>query len=76
MAVPKLEPFIGLVGAIFLSIFGLLVPAVVQSVFLWPYTGRFHWNLIKNSVLSLAAVLALIAGSWVAVLDIIEVYAH
>lgn len=74
MAVPKLEPFIGLVGAIFFSILGLFVPSVVQSVFLWPYTGRFHWNLIKNVVLAVAAVLALIAGSWVSIIDIIAEY--
>lgn len=75
MAVPKLEPFIGLVGAVFFSILGLFVPTVVQSVFLWPETGRFHWILIKNVVLATAALFALVAGSWVSVQDIIEVYA-
>lgn len=74
MAVPKLEPFIGLVGSVFFSLLGLFVPTVVQSVFLWPETGRFHWILIKNVVLATASVLGLIAGSWVSVEDIIEVY--
>lgn len=74
MAVPKLEPFIGLVGAIFFSILGLFVPSVVQSVFQWPYTGRFHWSLIKNVVLGSASILALVAGSWVSIEDIIKEY--
>lgn len=75
MAVPKLEPFIGLVGAIFFSILGLFVPTFVQSVFMWPDTGRFHWNLIKNVLLSTAGFLALVTGTWVSVQDIYREYA-
>lgn len=74
MAVPKLEPFIGLVGAIFFSILGLFVPTVVESVFRWPHTGRFHWNLVKNVVVASAAIVALVLGSWVSIEDIIHVY--
>lgn len=95
MAVPDLEPFIGLVGAVFFSILGkiivfycfiyglqyiiylysgLLFPVIVETVFLWPHTGRFHWILIKNVVLGTASICALVAGSWVSISDIIDIY--
>lgn len=98
MAVPNLEPFIGLVGAIFFSILGkifnnfvqisiifilikmdiyfvgLLVPAVVQTVFLWPNMGRYNWILIKNIILIIASLCALVAGTIVSVDSIIEMY--
>lgn len=99
MAVPDLEPFIGLVGAVFFSILGkiydvlqstyfhsyeqtrriftiqgLLFPTVVETVFLWPHTGRFHWILIKNIILGTASICALVAGSWVSIVDIIGIY--
>lgn len=74
MAVPKLEPFIGLVGAIFFSILGLFVPSVVESVYQWPNTGRYHLNLIKNVVVASASIVALVLGSWVSIEDIIEEY--
>lgn len=74
IAVPDLEPFISLVGAVFFSTLGLLVPAVVEGVFLWPETGRFHWILIKNVFLVLFALLALLTGSAVSILNIIKIY--
>lgn len=74
MAVPKLDAFIGLVGAIFSSILVMFVPTVLQAVFMWPETGRFHWALIKNGLLAVAAWLALVAGSWVSLEDIVAIY--
>lgn len=74
IAVPDLEPFISLVGAVFFSTLGLLVPAIVEGVFLWPETGRFHWILIKNIFLAIFAIIALIAGSAVSILNIIKIY--
>ncbi|XP_055918119.1 proton-coupled amino acid transporter-like protein pathetic isoform X2 [Eupeodes corollae] len=74
-AIPDLEPFIGLVGAVFFSLLGIMVPSVVQTVFLWPNNlGRWNWILVKNVILSILAILALIAGSFVSISEIIKMY--
>lgn len=74
-AVPKLEPFIGLVGAVFFSTLGLLIPSVVETVFRYPdRLGRFRWVLWKNILLGLFALIALFTGAYVSILDIIEMY--
>ncbi|XP_053687631.1 proton-coupled amino acid transporter-like protein pathetic [Sabethes cyaneus] len=75
LAVPNLEPFIGLVGAVFFSSLGLLVPCVVESVFLWPNElGTFKWILVKNVIFGAFAVFALVAGSYVSIEEIVKMY--
>lgn len=74
IAVPDLEPFIALVGAVFFSTLGLLVPAITEQLYLWPETGRFHWLLIKNVLLGTFAILAAIAGSTVSIMEIVKIY--
>ncbi|XP_037948808.1 proton-coupled amino acid transporter-like protein pathetic [Teleopsis dalmanni] len=71
-AIPNLEPFISLVGAIFFSLLGIFVPSVVETVYLWPNMGRFNWKLVKNIILSILAILALIAGSAASIQEIIQ----
>uniref|UniRef100_A0A336MRI7 CSON000253 protein n=1 Tax=Culicoides sonorensis TaxID=179676 RepID=A0A336MRI7_CULSO len=73
-AVPDLEPFISLVGAIFFSTLGLLVPSIVETVFHWDDLGKFNWILWKNILLGIFSILALIAGSAVSVVNIIKIY--
>uniref|UniRef100_A0A182K1E2 Amino acid transporter transmembrane domain-containing protein n=1 Tax=Anopheles christyi TaxID=43041 RepID=A0A182K1E2_9DIPT len=64
LAVPELEPFIGLVGAVFFSSLGLFVPCVVETVFLWPNElGKFRWVLIKNVIFGAFSIFALVAGA-------------
>ncbi|XP_055858843.1 proton-coupled amino acid transporter-like protein pathetic isoform X2 [Episyrphus balteatus] len=74
-AIPDLEPFISLVGAVFFSLLGIMVPSVVQTVFLYPDNlGKWNWIYVKNIILSILALCALIAGSFVSVKDIIKMY--
>ncbi|KAH8298477.1 hypothetical protein KR044_005593, partial [Drosophila immigrans] len=62
--IPNLEPFISLVGAVFFSLLGIFVPSVVETVYLWPdRLGWGKWKLIKNILLGIFAILALIAGA-------------
>lgn len=77
LAVPDLEPFIGLVGAIFFSSLGLLVPCVVETVFLWPNElGKFKWILIKNVIFSTFSIFALVSGSYVSIEEIVKLYTN
>lgn len=116
-AIPKMDAFIGLVGAIFFSslgewmvfllcvfkevlsfaprwnsfptwfqpnfnsysasfkLSGLLVPACIETVFLYPdKLGTGNWILIKNLFLGAFAVLAITTGSYVSIHDIINIY--
>lgn len=103
-AVPKLEPFIGLVGSVFFSLLGkhfeikcfflinqlvdslckrffffdlgLMVPAVVETVFKYPDFdyGFANWILIKNIILIVFSIFALIIGSVTSIRDIIKIY--
>lgn len=74
-AVPKLEPFIGLVGAVFFSVLGLLVPTVVETIYRWPdRLGKFNWMLWKNIVLGIFAIFALVTGAAVSIEEIIKIY--
>ncbi|XP_059619423.1 proton-coupled amino acid transporter-like protein CG1139 isoform X2 [Phlebotomus argentipes] len=76
-AVPNLEPFISLVGALFFSTLGLLVPAIVETVFRWPHDlGPLKFIFFKNVIVGLFALFALVAGSVVSIGEIIEIYRH
>ncbi|XP_068145467.1 proton-coupled amino acid transporter-like protein CG1139 [Drosophila tropicalis] len=73
-AIPDLEPFISLVGAVFFSLLGIFVPSVVETVYLWPNLGWCKWKLIKNILLAIFAILALIAGAVASIGEIIDMY--
>ncbi|XP_055382276.1 proton-coupled amino acid transporter-like protein CG1139 [Condylostylus longicornis] len=73
--VPKLEPFISLVGAVFFSLLGLFVPSFVETVYLYPdRLGPYKVILLKNVVLGLFAIFALISGAAVSIEEIIKFY--
>lgn len=56
-------------------ILGLLVPAVVETVFLWnDNLGPFNWILYKNIFLGVFSILALLTGSFVSILEIVHLY--
>ncbi|XP_011879551.1 PREDICTED: proton-coupled amino acid transporter 4 [Vollenhovia emeryi] len=75
LLVPDLDPFISLVGAIFFSILGISIPAVVETISCWEgHLGAFKWRLWKNSVLLVFSLLALSFGSWISVQDIMKLY--
>lgn len=51
------------------------MPAVVETVFLWPdQLGVFKWKLWKNLLLIAFALIALVSGTAVSVIDIIKIY--
>lgn len=76
IAVPDLEPFISLVGAVFFGSLGLFVPAFIEIVFLTTNGGfgRGQWLLWKNLFLMIFALIAMFAGAFVSIKDIVETY--
>lgn len=64
---------IDLVGAIFFSSLGFLVPAVLDIIVTYQESwGAFHWKLIKNLFIILIALFALVSGSYYAILDMLK----
>jgi len=79
IALPDLEPFISLVGAICFSILGLLCPAVIEIVTFWEeprYWGFLRWRLLKNYLLCVLSVFALVSGTYASVRQIVDAYRH
>lgn len=72
-AVPRLELFMELVGAICLSTLGLFLPAAVEIAWRWDRSlGKWNWILWKNLLIMLFSVIALISGCVYSVMGIIQ----
>ncbi|XP_050307674.1 proton-coupled amino acid transporter-like protein CG1139 [Anthonomus grandis grandis] len=68
-----LGSLIDLVGAIFFSSLGFLIPAGLEIIVDFEDGwGRYHWKLIKNVLIICLAIFALVSGSYYAILDMIE----
>ncbi|CAB3235986.1 unnamed protein product [Arctia plantaginis] len=72
IALPLLEQIINIVGALFYSILGLIIPAVIETIFRWNNLGKFNWILWKNSLIVMFGFTCLISGCTVTVMDIIK----
>ncbi|XP_037967976.2 proton-coupled amino acid transporter-like protein CG1139 [Plutella xylostella] len=67
-AFPNLELVISLVGAIFLSTLGILIPAIIDTVYRWERgLGPCNYVLYKNIVLGFISVFALFSGSYTSI---------
>ncbi|XP_020284696.1 proton-coupled amino acid transporter-like protein pathetic [Pseudomyrmex gracilis] len=75
VAVPTIEPFIGLIGAFCFSILGLLIPVFIEIVTYWDVGfGPGNWLALKNVIICVIGLMALIFGSRSAIMDIVRLY--
>ncbi|XP_049829765.1 proton-coupled amino acid transporter-like protein CG1139 isoform X1 [Schistocerca gregaria] len=75
VAIPNLELFISLFGALCLSALGIAFPAIIQSCTFWNKETtqlKFILMVMKNSFLVLFAALGLIVGTYISISDIIK----
>ncbi|CAH0721573.1 unnamed protein product, partial [Brenthis ino] len=72
IALPMLEQIINIVGAVFYSILGLLIPGIIEIVFRWNNLGKFNWILWKNLLIILFGFGCLSSGLTVTIMDIVE----
>ncbi|KAJ8959317.1 hypothetical protein NQ318_022003 [Aromia moschata] len=72
--IPNLGAFISLVGAVCLSMLGLIFPAIIDLVTFYedPGLGRFNWRLWKNVFLICFGMIGFATGTYVSVNDIIH----
>lgn len=71
VAVPRLELFISLFGALCLAALGLVFPAIIDICVHWPHMGRYRWLLVRDLVIFTFGLGALVIGSYVALRDIV-----
>ncbi|XP_032512228.2 proton-coupled amino acid transporter-like protein pathetic [Danaus plexippus] len=72
MAIPLLEQIINIVGSVFYSILGLIIPGILDSVVRWENLGKFNWILWKNFLIVLFGICSLVSGLTVTIFDIME----
>uniref|UniRef100_A0A2A4JJR2 Amino acid transporter transmembrane domain-containing protein n=1 Tax=Heliothis virescens TaxID=7102 RepID=A0A2A4JJR2_HELVI len=72
IALPYLEQIINLVGALFYSLLGLIIPGIVETVFRWEDLGKFNWILYKNIFIVFIGMFSLVSGCMVTISDTIE----
>jgi len=73
-AIPRLDLFISLVGAVSSSTLALLAPTVIDSVTNWDDISRFR--LIKNVSVFIFGFLGFIAGTFVSLMNIIKYFSE
>ncbi|XP_043465098.1 proton-coupled amino acid transporter-like protein pathetic isoform X1 [Leptopilina heterotoma] len=72
IAVPTIGPFISLIGAFCFSILGLLIPIIIETVTYWDIGfGPGNWMMIKNIIIGIIGLIAVVVGSKNAISDII-----
>ncbi|KAG5873023.1 Proton-coupled amino acid transporter-like protein pathetic [Gonioctena quinquepunctata] len=75
IAVPKIVPFVSLIGAFCFSLIGLVTPVVVETLTFWDKGfGKYNWKIFKNVIVIGTAIIAIIFGSKAAIDDIIKMY--
>lgn len=72
-AIPKLELFMELVGAVCLSVMGLLLPAIVETVWRWGRDlGPCNWILWKNCLIGIFSIIAMVSGVAYSIISLLE----
>lgn len=76
IAIPDVGPVISLIGAVFFVTLGLLTPAVIETVFSQSNGGfgKFNWILWKNFLIIIFSIIAIVAGTFSSIQDIIALY--
>lgn len=75
IAVPEIGPFISLIGALCFSVLGLMIPIFIEIVTFWEKGfGRYNWRIVKDVIVVVTGILALIFGTKSALEDIIKIY--
>ncbi|XP_044766732.1 proton-coupled amino acid transporter-like protein pathetic isoform X2 [Coccinella septempunctata] len=72
IVVPNLSGFISLVGAVCLSMLGMIFPAIIETLTCYeePGFGKFSWRLYKNIFLIIFGLVGFLTGSYVSLQEI------
>ncbi|XP_026765212.2 proton-coupled amino acid transporter-like protein pathetic isoform X1 [Galleria mellonella] len=73
VALPMLEQIINLVGSLFYSILGVIIPGIIETILRWDNLGKYNWILWKNILIVLFGFCCMISGCAVTIIDIISI---
>jgi hypothetical protein len=73
-AIPKLDLFISLVGAVSSSTLALMAPSIIDTVVHWPNMGPGKINLARNIFLFVIGFIGFATGSFVSMQGIIQYF--
>lgn len=75
VAIPQIGPFMSLIGAVCLSTLGLMFPSIIEMVTYWdrPGMGTYNWRLWKNIFLIVFGIIGFLTGTYVSIIEIINV---
>ncbi|XP_050086530.1 proton-coupled amino acid transporter-like protein CG1139 [Anopheles aquasalis] len=78
VAIPNLELFISLFGALCLSALGIAFPALIQTCTYWHQRQGMAkvWMVAKNSFIGIIAVFGLLIGTSTSLIEIIHTFGH
>lgn len=73
MAIPNLELFISLFGALCLSALGLVFPALIQLFTYWKQISGLEkvFMVLKNAVIIIIGLVGLVVGTYTSLSEII-----
>lgn len=77
VAVPRLDVFMSLIGALCLASLGLIMPPAIEMVVFWEKEGgrgRGNWKVYKNIAIISFGVCALILGTATSLINLVEFY--
>lgn len=76
-AVPSLEVFMSLIGALCLASLGLILPPAIEMVVFWEKAGamgKWNWKVYKNIAIILFGVCGLVLGTTTSLINLVEFY--
>ncbi|XP_076263241.1 solute carrier family 36 member pathetic [Rhynchophorus ferrugineus] len=77
IAVPTIIPFVGLIGAFCFSILGLMLPVGIEIITFWDKGfGAYNWKIVKDVIVVITGILALVFGSKSSIEDIVSLYTN
>ncbi|XKL59593.1 hypothetical protein PGB90_000609 [Kerria lacca] len=71
--VPKIGPFVSLIGALCFSFLGILFPVIIEIVTYWETTSMTKL-ILRNFVVIIFGIMALGFGTYTSLLDIAKIY--
>ncbi|XP_075972581.1 proton-coupled amino acid transporter-like protein acs isoform X2 [Anticarsia gemmatalis] len=72
-AIPRLELFMELVGAVCLSVMGLLLPAIVETIWRWNKDiTLWSFVVLKNFLIGVFSLIAMVSGVTFAIMAIVD----
>ena len=73
-AIPRLDLFISLVGAVSSSTLALMAPPIIDTVTFWPDKGWMNLRIVRNATFFIIGLVGFLTGSYVSLAEIVKYF--